>query len=162
MATTIAVVADTHAQEALELPERCTRLLAGADLIIHAGDIASVATLAWFEAFGPPVHAVHGNVDPPELRRLLPEELEVEAGAARIGVVHDAGPSRGRFERLRLRFPAADAVVFGHSHMPLHERVADFQIFNPGSPTQRRRAPWRSIGRAQVEGSKIRFEHLRL
>jgi predicted phosphodiesterase len=77
-------------------------------------------------------------------------------------VIHDAGPSEGRLQRLRARFPDADAVVFGHSHMPLHEEDDHFQIFNPGSPTERRRAPHHSMGRAGVEGGRIEFDHLPL
>ena len=61
------------------------------------------------------------------------------------------GPRRGRLARLRRAFRDADAVVFGHSHMPLHERDGGFQIFNPGSPTERRRAPIRAMGLADVE-----------
>ena len=68
------------------------------------------------------------------------------------------GPAAGRLARLRRRFPDADAVVFGHSHIPLHEREGDFQIFNPGSPTERRRAPRHSMGLARVEGGAIEFE----
>jgi predicted phosphodiesterase len=49
--------------------------------------------------------------------------------------------------------------VFGHSHMPLHERATDgFQIFNPGSPTERRRAPAHTMGIARVEGGRVEFE----
>ena len=56
----------------------------------------------------------------------------------------------------------SDAVVFGHSHMPLLEAERGFQIFNPGSPTERRRAPARTMGIAAVEAGAIRFEHLTL
>jgi hypothetical protein len=73
--------------------------------------------------------------------------------------VHDAGAAKGRLARLRRRFPDADAVVFGHSHMPLHEEDADgFQIFNPGSPTERRRAPRQTMGIATVTGGRVMFE----
>ena len=77
-------------------------------------------------------------------------------------MVHDAGPQRGRFERLREAFPDAEAVVFGHSHMPLHEAAGGFQIFNPGSPTERRRAPRRTMGVAHVEGERAQFELIEL
>ena len=73
-------------------------------------------------------------------------------------MVHDAGPSAGRLARMRRRFPDADAVVFGHSHIPLHERDGDFQIFNPGSPTERRRSPHHAMGMAKVESGAIDFE----
>jgi putative phosphoesterase len=109
-----------------------------------------------------PVAAVHGNVDSPELRRELPETISLELDDVVLGVIHDAGPARGRLERLRTRFPDADAVVFGHSHLPLREERDGFQIFNPGSPTERRRAPSRSMGEAAVQGSRIEFRHLAL
>ena len=49
------------------------------------------------------------------------------------------------------RFPEADAVIFGHSHLPLHEAREGFQVFNPGSPTERRRArPTRWAWRARA------------
>jgi uncharacterized protein len=108
------------------------------------------------------VAAVHGNVDSPELRHELPEAISLELENVVLGVIHDAGPAKGRLERLRARFPNADAVVFGHSHMPLHEERDRFQIFNPGSPTERRRAPHRSMGEATVEGDSIGFRLLPL
>jgi predicted phosphodiesterase len=76
----------------------------------------------------------------------------MEAEGARIAMVHDAGPRGGRVERLRARFgDRADAVVFGHSHMPLHEQADDgFQVLNPGSPTERRRAPTHTMGLIRV------------
>jgi putative phosphoesterase len=109
-----------------------------------------------------PVAAVHGNVDSPELRRELPESLSLDLDGATLGVIHDAGPARGRLERLRARFPDADAVVFGHSHMPLHEDRDGFQIFNPGSPTERRRSPHRSMGEGIVKQGRIELRHLTL
>jgi putative phosphoesterase len=97
-----------------------------------------------------------------ELRERLPEARVVNAGGARIAIVHDAGPSKGRLERMRARFPDADAVVFGHSHIPLHEERDGFQIFNPGSPTERRRSPFHTMGIATVENGAIRFELMTL
>jgi uncharacterized protein len=87
-----------------------------------------------------PVSAVHGNVDEPELRALLPAQAVVELGTARLGVVHDAGPRAGRETRLVARFPECDGVVYGHSHLPEISRHGGFWILNPGSPTERRRA----------------------
>jgi len=144
------------------LPERCVELIAGADAVIHAGDFVTAAVLEEIEALGPPVHAVHGNVDEPALRRRLPETLAVEIAGARIALIHDAGPRAGRAERLRARFPDADCVVFGHSHMPEHARLGEFQIFNPGSPTERRRAPHRSMGMLEILGGELALRHVRL
>ena len=119
-----------------------------------------VEVLDWFESLGPPLAAVQGNVDDAEVRRRLPIERTVELGGARLGVIHDAGPARGRLSRLRRRFPGTDGVVFGHSHLPLHEREGDFQIFNPGSPTERRRAPRHSFGWVAASGRRLAFEHV--
>jgi putative phosphoesterase len=136
-------------------------VLRAADLIVHAGDFSRPSVLADLRELGP-VAAVRGNVDSPELRRDLPETISIELENVVLGVVHDAGPARGRLERLRTQFPDADAVVFGHSHMPLHEERDGFQIFNPGSPTERRRAPHRSMGEASVRGGRIEFDLLPL
>src|SRR5690606_23592785 len=111
---------------------------------------------------GPPVHAVCGNVDSAELIARLPRTTTVRADDCRIAMIHDAGPSAGRLERMRRRFPDADAVVFGHSHLPLHEAEDGFQIFNPGSPTERRRAPRHTMGLARVEGGRLTFELIAL
>jgi predicted phosphodiesterase len=78
-------------------------------------------------------------------------------------VVHDAGPAGGRLIRLRSWFAGAQAVVFGHSHIPLHETdTSGFQIFNPGSPTERRLAPHHTMGIAEVEGDSITFKLISL
>ena len=159
----IAVIADTHMPKGgRRLPSRCLDELAAADMIIHLGDFSTVQTLAALEEIGPPVAAVCGNVDEPALRRRLPERAELEVDGARLALIHDAGPRRGRLGRLRRDFPDADTVLFGHSHMPLHERDDDFQIFNPGSPTERRRAPARSMGIAEVAGGRVDLSLLSL
>jgi uncharacterized protein len=153
----IAVIADTHMPRgARRLPDACAERIAAADLLLHAGDFSTLEVLRELEAIGPRVVGVHGNVDDAGLRRMLPAERVVEAGGARIAMIHDAGPRRGRLERMRIRFgERADVVVFGHSHLPLHERADDgFQILNPGSPTERRRAPGHTMGLITVrEGS---------
>ena len=156
----LAILADTHLSQPGRLPERCLEAIAEADAVIHAGDVSTAPVLAEISRAARRLHAVHGNVDSPELVGGLAAELTIGLDEVRLGVVHDAGPAKGRLRRLRDRFPDADAVVFGHSHMPLHEEDGGFQIFNPGSPTQRRRAPRHSFGRAVVEGSRIRFEHV--
>jgi len=156
----IAIISDTH------LPRGTRRLpvelLRDADAILHAGDFSTVAVLDELTALGPPVAAVHGNVDERALRERLPERTVFDAGGTRIGLVHDAGPANGRLARLRAAFPDCAAVVFGHSHIPLHERDAGsgFQIFNPGSPTDRRRAPEHTMGFAEVRDGAVRFTHV--
>lgn len=158
----IALLADTHMPKGKrQLPKRCVELVREAEAVIHAGDFFAVSVLSEIEALNPRVHAVFGNVDEGTLRASLPETLDVGIGGRRLAVLHDAGPANGRAARMRRRFPEADAVVFGHSHLPLHETEADgFQIFNPGSPTERRRAPRHSMGVLSLEGGRLAFEHV--
>jgi uncharacterized protein len=160
----LAIVSDTHLPRGTRrLGSACIERLETAELILHAGDFVALSVMEELQALGPPVAAVHGNVDSAELCDLLPAQRIVEAGGARIGMVHDAGPAAGRLERLRRAFAGCDAVVFGHSHIPLHERAPDgFQIFNPGSPTDRRRQPQHTMGLAHVDAGAITFELLHL
>jgi uncharacterized protein len=144
------------------LPAACVERIASSELVLHMGDVMTLPVLRELEAIGPPLLAVHGNVDSAELRRLLPQHRIASIQGARIAMVHDSGPKQGRLARMRARFPDADAVLFGHSHMPLHEEADGFQIFNPGSPTERRRAPARTMGIARVEGGRIEFELIAL
>jgi uncharacterized protein len=147
----IAVVSDTHLPKgARVLPAGCVERLRAADLILHAGDLVSVSFLEELRAYGPPVEAVYGNVDERALRELLPKERVVEAGGARLGMVHIPGPRAGREERLRARFPGCGAVVYGHTHLPQLERVDGVWILNPGSPTERRKAPVRTMLELEV------------
>jgi uncharacterized protein len=159
----VAIVSDTHLPRAGRVfPDRCVELMESADLILHAGDFIDPIVLAEMEILGPPVKAVYGNMDLPELQRELPPEVELDLEDARLAMLHDAGPAPGRIERMRRRFPDADALVFGHSHTPLIEERDGFQIFNPGSPTDKRRAPHHTMGLARVEGGRISFEHVAL
>jgi putative phosphoesterase len=155
----IAIISDTHMPRGgRRLPEDCVARLRAADLIVHTGDLVKRSVLRELESYGKVV-AVHGNVDDADLRATLPASRLLEPGGATIGLIHDAGPARGRIARLRALFPNANAVLFGHSHTPLHERSPDgFQIFNPGSPTERRRAPVHTMGVARAQGGEVTFE----
>jgi uncharacterized protein len=137
------------------LPGVCLRELAAADLIIHAGDFVAASVLEDLRAFGR-VEAVHGNMDEPALRSALPAERIVEVEDVRIGVVHDAGPRAGREARLGRRFPGCGAVVYGHSHLPEVSRSSGVWILNPGSPTERRRAPAHTMIRLEIDDGHLR------
>jgi putative phosphoesterase len=157
----IAIIADTHMPRgSRRLPARCVEEIAAADALIHAGDLIASEVLAELRGLCPVVHAVHGNVDVPELRRALPETLELEAAGHRLAVIHDAGPARGRAARMRARFPDAEAVIFGHSHLPLDEERDGVRLFNPGSPTERRRAPRRSMGLLEASAQRLGLRHV--
>lgn len=159
----LAIVSDTHLPKgARTLPGACVAHLQAADLILHAGDFVREEILFELQAYGE-VLAVHGNVDDERLRRDLPAERIVELpGGVRIAMTHDAGPGQGRLARMQQRFPDVQALVFGHSHIPLHaaDPVTGFQLFNPGSPTDRRRAPAHTMGIATVADGTVRFEHV--
>ena len=158
----LAIISDTHMPRgARRLPPRCVEQLEAADVILHCGDLSRLEVLGQLESYGPPVYAVRGNVEDDGVRRRLPDKLEVELGGARIGMVHDPGPREGRLRRLSRYFPRTNAVVFGHTHMPEHEEAPDgFQIFNPGSPTERRRAPAHTMGIGTVHEGAVEFELL--
>ena len=158
----IAIISDTHLPRGSRaLPAGCVERLTAADLLVHAGDFSTVDVLEELRAMNRVV-AVHGNVDEDRVQAVLPESAVVNAGERRIAVIHDAGPATGRLARLRARFPGADAVIFGHSHIPLHERAPDgFQIFNPGSPTDRRRQAHHTMGVCQA-GRRLQFRLIEL
>jgi putative phosphoesterase len=159
----IAIISDTHMPRGeRRLPEECVERLRAAALIVHAGDFVTLTVLRELQALGPVV-GVRGNVDTADVRAALPEVAYVRDGGVTIAVVHDAGPTAGRIARCRRTFEDADAVVFGHSHIPLSERdESGFQIFNPGSPTERRHAPHHTMGVARIDQDAVRFELITL
>jgi putative phosphoesterase len=136
------------------LPPECVELIGSADLALHAGDFTSVAAYEELSSLAP-LRAVHGNMDEPALQASLPEQLVVEAGRVRIGMVHDAGRREGRAARLVAAFPGCAAVVYGHTHLPELSRHDGIWILNPGSPTERRRAPHRSLLRIELDGEEL-------
>jgi putative phosphoesterase len=159
----VAAISDTHLPRgARRLPEACLERLRGAELILHCGDLSAVSVLEELRALGPPVEAVVGNADEPALAELLPVERVVERGGARLGMVHVPGPAPGREERLVRRFPGCDAVLFGHTHLPLVERYGAVWLLNPGSPTERRRGPFHSMLLLEIEAGEVRPELIRL
>jgi uncharacterized protein len=131
------------------------RLLRGADLILHGGDFVAAAVLEELRALGPPVEAVQGNMDEPELKETLPLQRVIEVDGVPIGMVHVAGPRAGREARLAARFPDCEAVVYGHTHVPQVERFQHLWILNPGSPTERRSSPVHSMLVVTVHGPRL-------
>jgi putative phosphoesterase len=133
----------------------CVRRCEAADLILHAGDVVAASVLAELRELAP-VEAVYGNMDEPALRETLPVRRVVEVDGARIGMVHIGGPRAGREARLAGWFPDCDAVVYGHTHVAQAEQSHGVWILNPGSPTERRKAPERSMLELKVEDGTIR------
>ena len=131
------------------------RHLEGVDLILHAGDVCRRETLEELERFAP-VQAVLGNNDGPDVAAWgAPEVLELDLDGLAVAMLHDSGAATGRGRRLRRRFPDADLVVFGHSHIPWDEVTEGQRAFNPGSPTDKRRQPRGTMGELVVEGGVL-------
>jgi uncharacterized protein len=156
----VAVLADTHAPRYWKAcPPEVARRLEGVDLILHAGDVCRATVLEELAAFAP-VRVVLGNNDTPDVAAWgAPEALRLDLDGLAAAMVHDAGPAAGRPLRLRRRFPGAELVVFGHSHIPLDlvlgSATDGVRIFNPGSPTDRRRQPRGTMGLLRVEGGRL-------
>jgi len=152
----VVVLADTHAPRRWRAcPSRVAAQLRGADLILHAGDVCTAAVLRELECYAP-VAAVLGNNDGPDVADWgAGPTAELDADGLRVAMVHDSGPTRGRLTRMRRAFPGADLVVFGHSHIPLDESAPGLRIFNPGSPTDRRRQPHGTIGVLRIESGRL-------
>ena len=143
----VAVLADTHAPRFWKgCPPAVARALEGVDLVLHAGDVCTPAVLDELAAYAP-VLVVRGNNDGDDVAAWgAPEVVETSLEGVRVAMLHDSGPAKGRGARLRRRFPEADLVVFGHSHIPWDEVHEGQRAFNPGSPTDRRRQPRPTMG----------------
>lgn len=157
----VGVVSDTHIpSRGRRLPPALLAGLRGADLILHAGDLTILAVLDELRRIAP-VEAVYGNVDAPEVVATLPRTRVVTAGGKRIGLVHGDGPGASTLARARRAFLGLplDAIVFGHSHAPYCEWEGNTLLFNPGSPTDKRRQPRPSFGllhvTVEVEGEVV-------
>ncbi len=156
----ILVISDTHIpRRARSLPAELMPYLHRAEKILHAGDFMDPELLGELASYAP-VHAVRGNVDPPELD--LPETLELDLDGVSVAMVHDSGRREGRRGRMKRRFPQARAVVFGHSHIPWLEDRDGLLLLNPGSPTDRRRQPHHTFALLRAGEGEVRAELLAL
>ncbi|WP_031517264.1 metallophosphoesterase family protein [Streptomyces sp. NRRL F-5123] len=142
----LVLTSDTHVPaRARQLPAALLAAVDSADVVVHAGDWVDEATLDVLAARSRRLVAVYGNNDGPGLRARLPEVAHAEVGGVRFAVVHETGAARGREQRCARRFPGADVLVFGHSHIPWDSRApGGLRLLNPGSPTDRRRQPHRT------------------
>jgi uncharacterized protein len=152
----VVVLADTHAPRRWRrCPPAVAQHLRGADLILHAGDVCTADVLDELSAYAP-VRAVCGNNDGTDVAAWgAPETLELDLAGLAVAMVHDSGKAAGRCARLRRLFPAAHLVVFGHSHIPLNQAADGIRIFNPGSPTDRRRQPHGTFGLLHIDDGRL-------
>ncbi|MCG8915823.1 metallophosphatase family protein [Actinokineospora sp. PR83] len=152
----VLVLSDTHAPRYWKsCPQALFPHLRAADVILHAGDVCVAPVLRELESYAP-VHAVLGNNDGPDVAEWgAPETLELSLAGVPVAMVHDSGQAKGREARMRRLFPAARLVVFGHSHIPWDSTVDGVRVFNPGSPTDRRRQPVGTIGLLHLEDGEV-------
>jgi putative phosphoesterase len=152
----VAVLSDTHAPRFWKAcPPVVAAVLDHVEVILHAGDVCTVDVLRELSNWAP-VHAVLGNNDGPDVGAWgAPVELHLELAGLPVAMVHDSGPAAGRPARLRKRFPLAELVIFGHSHIPMDVVDGGLRIFNPGSPTDRRRQPHGTMGVLNIEDGRL-------
>ncbi len=152
----LVVLSDTHIPDfARILPTSLEPALRRADLILHAGDVTSASVLDELSTYAP-VHAAIGNGDGPDVREWgAREEVLLDPEGVSLAMVHIAGPAKGRERRMRRRFPDARIVVFGHSHIPIDMEFEGFRLFNPGSPTWKRREPLPTYGVIELSRDRI-------
>jgi len=144
----VGVISDTHGL----LRPQALEALAGAQLVIHAGDIGNPDILPALARLAP-VEAVRGNVDTDGWARALPETNVVEVEGRTLYLLHD-------LKQLDLDAVAAGfaAVISGHSHVPANEVRGGVLYFNPGSAGPRRFRLPVSVGRLWLSSQGIRAE----
>jgi putative phosphoesterase len=159
--TRVIVTGDTHLgpRRRGPLPAALLAACAGADRILHTGDVMTVELLDELAALAP-LDGVAGNCDGWDVAARLPARQTLEIAGVAIAMIHDAGREDVRRELLRTHFPGARVICFGHSHLPVCDDRDGLLLLNPGSPTERRRAPWHSyaeltIGTDAAVGARI-------
>jgi putative phosphoesterase len=160
----VVVTGDTHLgpRRRGPLPPALLAACGQADRILHTGDVVDAGLLDELGALAP-LDGVAGNCDGWDVAARVPAEQTVEIGGVRVALLHDPGPERDRRARLRVRFPEARAVCFGHTHLPVCEDRDGLLLLNPGSPTERRRAPWHSYAELTIgPGDALKAHIVRL
>ncbi len=143
----VIALSDTHAPRFWKsCPPAVAHWLRSADLILHAGDVCTAGVLDELSEYAP-VRAVLGNNDGDDVAAWgAPPSRQLDIAGLPVAMIHDSGQRQGRLRRMQSAFPSADLVVFGHSHIPLDESGGGLRIFNPGSPTDKRRQPRGTLG----------------
>lgn len=151
----IGVISDTHISDnKTTIPEKVLTAFKQVDMIIHAGDITNISVLEKLKKSCADVRAVYGNMDPQEIRELLPEKEIITAGKYKIGISHGYGNPAKLIDFLMNKFhnDKVDVIIFGHSHSPVNEKRNNILFFNPGSPTDKIFAEYNSFGILEING----------
>jgi putative phosphoesterase len=158
----ICVISDTHTDSIDNLPRQVIDELSGADMIIHAGDFTGKRLVDALRKIGP-FRGIYGNIDGPEIRKELPAIDIIQAEDFMIGVNHPAegGSPLTLEQRLRPKFPAAQAIIHGHSHRTKNDFRDGVLWFNPGSATGKFPATKKTYGILTVD-EEIRGEIITL
>ncbi|MRX71593.1 YfcE family phosphodiesterase [Bacillus lacus] len=144
----VVVLSDTHMPRmAKQFPAILREHLHTADLIIHAGDFQTMEVVRELQKYAK-IAGVAGNVDSSEVAEALGDKKIIECEGYRIGIVHGHGKGRTTEERVLNSFEGEDldCIIFGHSHIPVNKMVNKTLLFNPGSPTDKRRQNQYSFG----------------
>lgn len=151
------LISDTHVPgRRRRVPDEIWRAVEDADVVVHAGDWDGVEVLDELTARSRRLIGVYGNNDGPDLRARLPEVATEEIAGLTLSVIHETGPKQGRERRCADRFPNADVLVFGHSHIPWDSVTeSGLRLLNPGSPTDRRRQPTHTWMTAAIENGHL-------
>ncbi len=146
----IGVLSDTHIpRRGPRLPDALVRHFEDVELILHAGDLSTLAVLDQLSAYAP-VEAVQGNIEEQEVVLALPIKRTLVVGGCEIGMVHILGERKDYARNARREFPTARVVIFGHSHIPWLEDANGLMLLNPGSAMDRRRQPHCTIARLTI------------
>lgn len=149
----IGVISDTHIPErAKDIPAKILEGLKGVDMILHAGDLANLSVIDRLKKVCKDVRSVQGNMDPQEVKDKLPQKLIIPVGKFKIALMHGYGSPAGLPELLTKVFKDdfVDAIVFGHSHIPMNEVREKILFFNPGSATDKIFSSYNSYGILEV------------
>ena len=157
----IAVLSDTHISTVTrELIQIHRDYLADADMILHAGDIVSYDVVAFLSRGN--FHGVSGNMDPYDVREVLPVKKIIQAGSLRIGLIHGWGFSADLEQRISEEFEDVNIIVYGHSHRAANHVKDNILFFNPGSAIGYNPSSPRSIGFLEIEGDEVSGRILKL
>ena len=148
----LGILSDSHVNKLSDLPKKALEILKNVDLIIHAGDFTEKTLLDELKNLGN-FEGVSGNMDPKKVRDNIPEVKILELKGFKIGITHplEGGAPKDLLDRVRKKFGQIDAIIFGHSHSPINEKIDDVLFFNPGSVTGRWPAKNKTIGILEID-----------